>query len=433
VAGYRLALPKMELAPDTRAFTSYSPTSTPILDVLRPAPRPALGKLTTGEYFFASSILILGVISLSQIREVLGYQKLSPVGLAISLVLLTSGSLMVSALVHELGHLVGSVWLKFRMVQLHIGGDWEDPCRTDARLHACGVVHLNAMTLAPRRPDNLRHRLMGLVLSGPAANLLFAALMVACPYWSEKGMVVAFQAYVVAMFSALYGIASLMPDIDRKGNYSDGARALMLMKNDDLAARWLAILQLEMQLGQGIHPRDWDKAALVRATVSNDDSRDSVTGNWLAYLWAFESQDITSATRYLEDALAAPSSSSGWMRNRLYVEAAVFQAWFRDNGAKARSWSAMIDNSRLLPSQQQRLTIVLLWAEGRLFDAWEQMSGYMNLLEQIPDANARELAGKSALEWKHQMESRMLTRAWRTMYAMSQEVEHSTPADTVSS
>jgi hypothetical protein len=428
-----LTLPKMELVPDTRAFATYSPTSTPILDVLRPAPRPALGKLTTGEYFFASSILILAVLSLSQIREVLGYQRLNPVGLVISLALLTSGSLLCSALVHEVGHLVASRWVKFRLVQLHIGGDWQDPCHSDSRMHACGTVHLGSMTLAPRNPDNLRYRLMGLALSGPAANLLFASLMLACPYWSEKGMVVSFQAYVVAIFSALYGIAALMPDINRKGNYSDGARVLMLMKNDDMAMRWLAILQLEMQLAQGVHPRDWDKAALVQATVSNDDSRDAVTGNWLAYLWAFESQDITSATRYLEDALAAPSSSSGWMKNRLYVEAAVFQAWFRDNAAKARSWSAMIESDRLLPSQQQRLAIVLLWAEGKLFDAWELMSGYIALLEQIPDANARELARKSALEWRHQMESRMLTRAWRTMYAMSQEVERSTPADAVSS
>jgi len=81
----------------------------------------------------------------------------------------------------------------------------------------------------------------------------------------KRGCLWAFQAYVVATFSASTVWASLMPDIDRKGNYSDGARVLMLLKNDELAARWLAVLQLEMQLGQGTHPRDWDKAALVRA------------------------------------------------------------------------------------------------------------------------------------------------------------------------
>jgi hypothetical protein len=423
----------MELAPDTRAFSSYSPTSTPILDVLRPAPQPALGKLTSGEYFFASSVLILAVISLSEIRLVLGHQKLTPAGLIVYLGLLTFGSLFLSALVHGLGHVLGSLWVQFHIVQVHVGGDWEDSSVTDPRLHACGAIHLGAFTLAPKHSDNLRKRLSALILSGPLANFLFACAVVASPDWSKKGLGVPFVAYVLAIFNTLYGLAALLPDMDRKGNYSDGARLLMLLKNDELAARWLAILQLEMQLGLGTHPRDWDRIALVRATINNDDSRDAVTGNWLAYLWAFESQDITSATRYLEDALAAPPSSSNWLRDRLFVEAAVFQAWFRDNPVKARSWAAMIHNRKLLPVQKERLKIVLLWAEGKPFDAWERMAEYMDLLGRIPDEKARALARKNALEWKHQMESRMLTRAWRTMYAMSQEVERSVTLNAVSS
>jgi hypothetical protein len=423
----------MELVPETRAFASYSPTSTPILDVLRPAPRAAPGKLTTGEYFFASSVIILAVISLSEIRLVLGYENLTPAGLFLFIGLLISGSLLLAALIHGFGHLLASRWAHFRLVRMNVGRDWEDSRPADSRLHACGIIHLGAITLAPGHPDNLRKRLLGLILSGPLANLVFAAFVVACPYWSDKRVVTEFVAYVVAIFSVLYGLATLLPDLDRKGNYSDGARLLMLLKNDELAARWLAILQLQMQLGQGIHPRDWDKATLVRATIANDDSRDAVTGNWLAYLWAFESQDITSATRYLEDALAAPPSSSNWLRDRLFVEAAVFQAWFRDNAAKARSWSAMIHDGKLSASQRQRLKIVLLWAEGKPFDAWEQIAEYLRLLDAIADPNTRELARKSALDWKHQMESRMLTRAWRTMYAMSQEVDRSISTHTVSS
>ncbi len=210
--------------------------------VLRPGLR--LGKLTTGEYFFASSVIILAVISLSEIRLVLGYENLTPAGLFLFIGLLISGSLLLAALVHELGHFLGSRWAQFRLVQVNMGSDWEDSRPVDSRLHACGIIHLGAITLAPRHPDNLRKRLVALILSGPLANLVFAALVVACPYWSEKGVVTEFVAYVVAIFSVLYGLATLLPDLDRKGNYSDGARLLMLLKNDELAARWLSILQL---------------------------------------------------------------------------------------------------------------------------------------------------------------------------------------------
>jgi hypothetical protein len=158
-----------------------------------------------------------------------------------------------------------------------------------------------------------------------------------------------------------------------------------------------------------------------------------VTANWLAYLWASERQDITSATKYLEDALAAPRASSAWLRDRLFVEAAVFQAWFRDNPGKARSWVAQIRSAKLAPLQQQRLTVALLWADGRLFDAWENMAECFRLLRQMPESPARELAEKSVQEWKHQMESRMLTRAWRTMYSLSQQMEESVPQTELSS
>ncbi len=257
----------MELVPDTRAFASYSPTSTPILDVLRPAPRAALVKLTTGEYFFASSVIILAVISLSEIRLVLGYENLKPAGLLIFIALLISGSLLLAAIDARAWSLFGLALGPVPFSPI-LGNHWEDSRPVDSRLHACGIIHLGAITLAPRHSDNLRKRLLGLILSGPLANLIFAAFVLACPYWSDKRVVSEFVAYVVAIFSVLYGLATLLPDLDRKGNYSDGARLLMLLKNDELAARWLSILQLQMQLGQGIHPRDWDKAMLVRALRS---------------------------------------------------------------------------------------------------------------------------------------------------------------------
>ena len=74
--------------------------------------------------------------------------------------------------------------------------------------------------------------------------------------------------------------------------------------------------------------------------------------------------------------------------------------------------------------QKLRLDIALLWAEGRLFDAWEKLgTGYLVLLHELPASPGRTLAEESATEWKRQMESRMLTRAWRSMYSVSRQLE----------
>ena len=171
----------------------------------------------------------------------------------------------------------------------------------------------------------------------------------------------------------------------------------------------------------------WDEAAIASDAALDDDSCDAVLARWIGYLWATERQDITLATKYLEEALTAPAASSAHLRDHLFTEAAMFQAWFRDDSAKARFWAAHIKR-RLSPLQKSRLGTGLLWSEGKLFDAWEKLGDYFDLLRGMPASPARDLLEQNALEWKKQMESRMLTRAWRTMYSMSQEVEQAEAA-----
>jgi hypothetical protein len=121
--------------------------------------------------------------------------------------------------------------------------------------------------------------------------------------------------------------------------------------------------------------------------------------------------------------LAAPAPASAWLRDRLFLEAAVFQAWFREDSASTRYWVERIRSRRLTPVQQLRLNVALLWAEGKLFDGFERLGDYLNLLKGLPASPARDLAEKSAMEWKEQMKSRMLSRAWRAMYSLTQQVE----------
>src|SRR5260370_638854 len=59
----------MELAPDTRQLAKYSPTSTPVLDVLRPVESRRRGRISSGEYFFLSSTVILTLIALPMLSR----------------------------------------------------------------------------------------------------------------------------------------------------------------------------------------------------------------------------------------------------------------------------------------------------------------------------------------------------------------------------
>jgi hypothetical protein len=416
----------MELAAETKLNTAqhYSPTSTPVLDVFRPLPPQTKDSLSAGEYFLASGLAILTLVALPSLRAVIeiapGYwAALIPVVAA-----LTAG------FAHEAGHLLAG-WLSgFKLTQIKIG-----PLHLGKHARCgepyCGdVLSLGAAVLEPRVPDEdgavLRRHLLFLLLGGPLASVLLAGALEIALYLAHPSFVVAFSMHVGAVFSALIAIAALLPDANRRGIFSDGAHLLMLLRNDAKADRWLSNIRCQIALNQGRHPRDWDQLCVTRAAAVSDDSRDAYVSRWLAYLWAAERQDITSATKYLEGALEVLSYSTPKMRDHLFLEAAVFQAWFRDNPSKALFWVYRIRNNKLTRLQKQRLDIALLWAEGRLFDAWEKLgTEFLAQMRGLPVSPGRRLAEESAAEWKRQMESRMLTRAWRSMYSLSSQLEPS--------
>jgi hypothetical protein len=421
--------PHMELAADTKQIAKYSPTSTPILDVLRPLPSRRRVRLNTSEYLFLSGAVILTLIGLPAFRRSAEYMAILlgiwPACVLVCLVI--PGSALLAALAaHEAGHLLAAWLAGFRLSLFRRGQS------TARKLYSSDALRVGALSLEPRKLDHLARRLCFLALGGPLTSLLLPVLVETYGRMRPVSFVAAFAGHVFSAISVLLGVAELLPETG-KGSFSDGARILMLLKNDASAQRWLSIVQLQLALDRGEHPRMWDETLVARAAAVDDDSRDAVAGRWLAYLWAAERQDITAATKYLEEALAAPASAYVWLRDRLFLEAAVFQAWFREDSASAKYWVARIRRRKLTPIQRVRLTVALLWAEGKLFDGFEKLGDYLGLLAGLPVSPARDLAEKSGLEWKEHMKSRMLSRAWRAMYSLAQQVELSTVQSAASS
>lgn len=416
----------MELESDTAKIAKYSPTSTPILDGVRPPPKRRWVRLSTGEYFFLSGAVILTLIALAEFRRQAESLAASagtlPAGALICLIV-PGGAFFLSLITHEAGHLVAAGLSGFRLAPKRLpllDGKFD----SGRELQSCDVLQLGIFSVELRKLDHLRRRLGLLVLGGPIASLVVPLALEL--YALTTPARVAFAIHVFTGISMLLGIAEMLPDAG-KGSFSDGARFLMLLKNDAAGQRWLSVIRLQCALEQGEDPRTWDETAIARLTAIDDDSRDAVAARWVGYLWATERQDITVATKYLEEALAAPVAASAWVRDQLFLEAAIFEAWFRDDLGLAQFWVARIRSHKLMPTQRLRLDVAMLWASGKLFDAWEKLGDLLARLRNLPNSPVRPLAEKSAMEWKKQMESRMLSRAWRAMYSITQEVDLSAP------
>lgn len=410
----------MDGAPDTEAIQALGfPTATPILDVLHQLPQHESERLRTGDYFFISSLVIIVFTELTAIRvfvDVVVQQSL--LFFLMGIVALPLVAFIAAAAVHQAGHLLAGRMTGFQAAGFRLG-----PLVLARNLQAPDALSLGLLVVRPVGTERLRQRLAWLVLGGPLASLLApliceTALRVIQHYWANTYFLVPAAVHIFSTLSFLLGIGSLLPDIDSAGNFSDGTRLLMILKNDFRARRSLAILELQVALTSGEFPQEVGEALLANATSQNDQSFDSVAANWLAYLWTSGHQDVSRATKHLEAALSGVGASPGHLRDRIFLEAAVFQAWYRHNVVKGRFWFSQIRKLESLPLlQRRRLEIAFCWADGKSFDALEKLGEYILQVQEMPASAARDAAERDALEWREQMQSRMLSGAWATIHS----------------
>src|SRR5947209_18208936 len=352
----------------------HFPTSTPVLDVLRPLSSQRRDTLSTGNCVFLSSAVILAFTCLPAIRFLLDSVASHPLLFWAACLVVPLLSFFGSMAVHEAGHLVAGKLTGFVPVVVKFGPLGFRTATFPQELCSEQVFAMGGMVMKPLGADRLRDRLFYLVLGGPLANVFLPVFLELVLYFipPQTGAAYLLGAFTVHVFSALSvlaGISALLPDTDSNGEFSDGARLLMLARNDGRAARWLGILQLQVALNSGIDPRHWDESLVARAAADKDETADAAIANWLAYQWAIGRQEVILATRDLEQTLALIGVVPGHLRDRIFMEAAVFQAWYRHNPGKGRFWMSQIRSEKTLPEMDKlRMDIALQWAEGRLFD-----------------------------------------------------------------
>src|SRR5579863_4435142 len=303
----------MESLTDTEQTSALGfPTGTPILDVLRPLPNQEPGRLTTGDYFFISSAIILAFTELPVLRQFLdSLGQRSTVVFWTGIIVLLFMAFLVALGVHTAGHLLSGRLTGFEAVRIKISR-----FTLRDKLEPNDVVAVGFVVMRPQSAEHMRRRLTWLVIGGPLASLLVplileSALRLARHYATGTYLLLPAGIHLFSALSFLAGIGSLLPDIDSSGNFSDGTQLLMLLKNDFRGARLLAMVELQLRLRSGEDAHSWGEDLIARAVAFQDESFDTVAASWLAYLWASARQDLGAATKFLETSLATLGTSPG--------------------------------------------------------------------------------------------------------------------------
>lgn len=323
--------------------------------------------------------------------------------------ILCISALVLTITIHELGHLFAGWMVGFRFRAIHVGPfslsleHGKPKVRLYREMLASGSAGMNVGTVL-----RLRRRLLIFVAGGPAANLLSipATVLLVNHVFTGLGETRAGTlAAQFTVFSLIAGMVNLMPI--QAGFLSDGARMEMLLRSRDRSRRWLSIAALANLHGDGTRARNW-KSTWVRAAASvRDASLDGFAGNWLAYMWAYDRDDATSASLHLERCLELVGKLPSSARNIVAQEAAVFSAWFRDDASLADQWATQVKKIRTLPRLVRiRLDVALRCAHrdyGVADLSWREGLAF---IEGETSGTAREKLRESWLEWHSEIQER---------------------------
>lgn len=277
---------------------------------------------------------------------------------------------------HEAGHLAGGALAGFRPLLLIVGPLRLERSagRTTASLNRSVSLAGGLAICMPVGTHDLRRRTMIMAAGGPLASLLLGVQLLAL--WMAMSSLlrdggtaasaVSFTLLFGGIVSLALGMLTLLP-MRAGGFYSDGARILRLMRNDEETEREVALMALTGVALGGARPREWDATLVRRAADIRDGGAFEVSALQFAHLHALDTGDIDAARSYLEATLERLDQLPAASRGPVQLGAAVFYALYERDPVRARAlFDAAGSRAGLMRSPHQRLLAeaAVLLAEG---------------------------------------------------------------------
>jgi hypothetical protein len=316
-------------------------------------------------------------------------------------------------LVHELGHLLAGWIVGFHFNSIQVA--WFSLMFEYGKLTFRARREPSAVGYAGIQIDRiyrLRRRLLFFVAGGPTASILSVVVTVVIVNVRDLHQSwLATPAASFAFVSLLASLVSLLP-LTRRGHWSDGARLEMLLTSRDKARRWFCLAALANEHRSGKPPRLWN-ANWAKAAVSiRDNSMDEFSGRWLSYISVSDRKEADGAAAHLERCLELVGLVGEAMRDILTLEAAIFQAWFRDNADNSAKWLSQMKAPKRLPRLMQlRGTIAMDCARKNFESAAINWQQGLALIEKLPPTSLRDSAVASWSEWLTEIRERQAISA----------------------
>ncbi len=265
--------------------------------------------------------------------------------------------LLLTAIVHELGHLLAGYFVQFQFHLLIIGPIrlWRENGRLRIQLQRSGTFFDGLAASLPIEGDrdNLGRRLLYFALGGPLASLALAlaALLVVLLLGNNLAQMLDYLwvwecCLLLTIISYFFLLTSLRPGAYQNGLMADGGRIMMVLRNTPEAQRWQALVLLNVADLAGKRPSEWDEQLVKQAYTHPDNSYDYLTAAVMNYHHWLDKKRPQEAATYLEEALNLPIAWAIGMRARLALEKAYLMAAYFQDASVAQEWFQQVKQNR---------------------------------------------------------------------------------------
>ncbi len=305
--------------------------------------------------------------------------------------LLFASAALIETAAHEFGHAAVGVALGMKLRAFIVGpfhwrvreGRWVFqflPAKLLSGGGATGVV--------PTDPQHSRWNEIGMIAAGPLASLS-TGLIALGVMLSSKGK--PYEQYweffaLMATFGLVSFAVNLIP-IRPEGLYSDGARIYQLLRGGPWADYHRAISTVTATLVSQNRPRDYDIAALQRASIHFAAGRQALLLRLFAASCYFDRGSYPEASAALADAARIYNESASDVPAELHTAFIIKGVLLNRDAADARLWW-----DRMEAKKRERLNAdywlaktALHWAENDSNAARDAFNTGNTLVQKLPD------------------------------------------------
>lgn len=246
---------------------------------------------------------------------------------------------------HEAGHAVAGLARGMRAIAFGVGPlRWERGLSRWRLRRGTGIAGIGGFAaLLPQGERGLSRTDQALFLAGgPLANLLTAALALACLPLADGSPVLASFLIGSAACAAFLGAANLLP-FHTQGWRSDGRGLLDLLQRSPDAALQQRINRLMALSMAGVRPRDWPQALVPEAVGASASPLLAMNGDLLRLSWAMDRGDPVQSAAAAGQAIARFNDLPEAFRPHVAIAVAGYVARLPRDRATLAAWRPLCE------------------------------------------------------------------------------------------